>query len=122
MTFMDAGRVVRQLIAELARESGDAQIQDLLPYIRSLLRHFDRAAANSSDGTKRATTEVNQTLTRRESGILQLIAHGLSNKRIAQRLDIAPETVKTHAKNIFLKLAAQTRAQAVSRAEALGII
>jgi LuxR family maltose regulon positive regulatory protein len=121
MTFMDAGRIVRQLIAELARETADAQIQDLLPYIRSLLRHFDRAAA-TSDGAKRATTEVNQTLTRRESGILQLIAHGLSNKRIAQRLDIAPETVKTHAKNIFLKLAAQTRAQAVSRAEALGII
>jgi LuxR family maltose regulon positive regulatory protein len=121
MTFMDAGRVVRQLIAELAREPADAQIQDLLPFIRSLLRHFDRAAT-ASDGTKRATTEVNQTLTRRESGILQLIARGLSNKRIAQRLDITPETVKTHAKNIFLKLAAQTRAQAVSRAEALGII
>ncbi len=121
MTFLDAGRVVRQLIAELARETADAQIRDLLPYIRSLLRHFDRAAA-TSDGARRATTEVNQSLTRRESGILQLIARGLSNKRIAQRLDIAPETVKTHAKNIFLKLAAQTRAQAVSRAEALGII
>jgi LuxR family maltose regulon positive regulatory protein len=51
-----------------------------------------------------------------------LIADGLSNKRIAQRLDITPETVKSHAKNIFSKLAAQTRAQAVSRAEALGMI
>jgi LuxR family transcriptional regulator, maltose regulon positive regulatory protein len=51
-----------------------------------------------------------------------LIAGGLSNKRIAQRLDITPETVKSHAKNIFYKLAAQTRAQAVARAEALGII
>lgn len=121
MTFLDAGPVVRQLIAELAREPADAQVQDLLPYIRSLLRHFDRAASRS-DGTKRTTTEINQSLTRRESGILQLIARGLSNKRIAQRLDITPETVKTHAKNIFLKLAAQTRAQAVSRAEALGII
>jgi len=121
MTFLDAGRVVRQLIAELAGEPPDAQIQDLLPYVRSLLRHFDRAAA-TSDGPRRATTEVRQSLTRRESGILQLIARGLSNKRIALRLDITPETVKTHAKSIFLKLAAQTRAQAVSRAEALGII
>ena len=61
-------------------------------------------------------------LTKRESGVLQLIADGLSNKRIAQRLDITPETVKSHAKSIFFKLAAQTRAQAVARADALGII
>jgi LuxR family maltose regulon positive regulatory protein len=120
MTFTDAGRVVRQLIAELAREPAPAQVQDLLPYIRNLLRHFDRSILAS--GTRRATTEINQGLTKRESGILQLIARGLSNKRIAQRLDITPETVKTHAKNIFFKLAAQTRAQAVAHAEALGVI
>jgi ATP/maltotriose-dependent transcriptional regulator MalT len=122
MTFIDAGQVVRDLIAELCREgrAADARIADLLPYIRSLLRHFDRTTATGS--SKRPSTEVKQSLTRRESGILELIAGGLSNKRIAQRLDITPETVKSHAKNIFYKLAAQTRAQAVARAEALGII
>ncbi len=98
----------------------DAEIADLLPYSRNLLLHSDHtAAANSS---RRFASEVSQPLTKRESGILQLIANGLSNKRIAQRLDIAPETVKSHAKNIFCKLAAQTRAQAVARAEALGVI
>jgi len=85
-----------------------------------LLRYFDRTG--TPNGSRRPTNEVNQSLTRRESGILLLIANGLSNKRIAQRLDITPETVKSHAKNIFFKLAAQTRAQAVARAEALGII
>jgi LuxR family maltose regulon positive regulatory protein len=99
---------------------GDLEILDLLPYSRNLLRHFDRTA--TPNGSRRLTNEVNQPLTKRESGVLQLIADGLSNKRIAQRLDIAPETVKSHAKNIFFKLAAQTRAQAVSRAEALGMI
>jgi DNA-binding CsgD family transcriptional regulator len=53
---------------------------------------------------------------------LRLIAGGLSNKRIAQRLDITPETVKSHTKSIFAKLAAQTRAQAVAHGEALGLI
>jgi LuxR family maltose regulon positive regulatory protein len=122
MSFIDAGQFVRELIATLCREPpvGDLEILDLLPYSRNLLRHFDRTAA--PNGSKRLTNEVNQPLTRRESGVLQLIADGLSNKRIAQRLDITPETVKSHAKNIFFKLAAQTRAQAVSRAEALGMI
>ena len=122
MSFIDAGQFVRELIATLCREppAGDLEILDLLPYSRNLLRHFDRTAA--PNGSRRHTNEVNQPLTRRESGILQLIAHGLSNKRIAQRLDITPETVKSHAKNIFFKLAAQTRAQAVSRAESLGMI
>jgi ATP/maltotriose-dependent transcriptional regulator MalT len=122
MTFIDAGDLVRELIAGLCREpaDGDARILDLLPYIRNLLRQFDRIA--TPKGSKRLATEVNQPLTKRESGVLVLIANGLSNKRIAQRLDITPETVKSHAKNIFFKLAAQTRAQAVARAEALGLI
>jgi len=122
MSFIDAGQFVRELITTLCREPpvGDLEILDLLPYSRNLLRHFDRTA--TPNGSKRLTNEVNQPLTKRESGILQLIAHGLSNKRIAQRLDITPETVKSHAKNIFFKLDAQTRAQAVSRAEALGMI
>jgi ATP/maltotriose-dependent transcriptional regulator MalT len=92
--------------------SEDARILDLLPYTRSLLRYCDRTPVS----------EASQPLTQRESGVLQLIANGLSNKRIAQRLEITPETVKSHAKNIFFKLAAQTRAQAVARAEALRII
>jgi LuxR family maltose regulon positive regulatory protein len=122
MSFIDAGQPVRDLIAGLCREpvATDAQLVDLLPYTRNLLRHFDWTAA--PNGSKRLSGEVNQPLTKRESGVLQLIADGLSNKRIAQRLDITPETVKSHAKNIFFKLAAQTRAQAVARAEALGIM
>ena len=51
-----------------------------------------------------------------------MIADGMSNKRIAQSLGIAPETVKSHAKNIFIKLASRTRAQAVARAQAIGIL
>jgi LuxR family maltose regulon positive regulatory protein len=50
------------------------------------------------------------------------MAKGMSNKQIAHRLDIAPETVKSHAKSIFVKLVAQTRAQAVAHAETLSLI
>ena len=61
-------------------------------------------------------------LSARERTIVLLMGHGLSNKRIARQLSIAPETVKSHAKSIFWKLTAQTRAQAVFRASALGLL
>jgi ATP/maltotriose-dependent transcriptional regulator MalT len=61
-------------------------------------------------------------LSARERTIVLLMGHGLSNKRIARQLSIAPETVKSHAKRIFGKLTVQTRAQAVYRASALGLI
>ena len=61
-------------------------------------------------------------LSTRERTIVLLMGHGLTNKMIARQLSIAPETVKSHAKRIFWKLAVQTRAQAVYRASALGFI
>jgi ATP/maltotriose-dependent transcriptional regulator MalT len=61
-------------------------------------------------------------LSARERTIVLLMGHGLSNKRIARQLSIAPETVKSHAKRVFWKLTVQTRAQAVYRASALGLI
>jgi ATP/maltotriose-dependent transcriptional regulator MalT len=61
-------------------------------------------------------------LSARERMIVRLMGDGLSNKRIARQLSIAPETVKSHAKSIFLKLTVQTRAHAVYRATTLGLI
>jgi LuxR family maltose regulon positive regulatory protein len=46
----------------------------------------------------------------------------MSNKIIARELHIAPETVKSHAKRIFIKLSTKTRAEAVARANELGLI
>ena len=61
-------------------------------------------------------------LSARESVIVRMMGDGLSNKSIARQLSIAPETVKSHAKNIFWKLTARSRAEAVYRAVALGLI
>jgi LuxR family transcriptional regulator, maltose regulon positive regulatory protein len=60
-------------------------------------------------------------LSPRETDILTLIAEGLSNKEIARSLDIGPETVKSHLKSVFTKLGVERRAQAVSRAQTLGL-
>jgi DNA-binding NarL/FixJ family response regulator len=63
-----------------------------------------------------------ETLTPRELEVLQLLAEGLPNKAIAQRLEISEHTVKFHVNAIMSKLAAQSRTEAVVRATQLGLI
>jgi DNA-binding NarL/FixJ family response regulator len=53
-------------------------------------------------------------LTEREREVLRLLAAGLSNREIGERLFLSPETVKTHLGNIYRKLGVETRTQAVA--------
>jgi len=52
------------------------------------------------------------TLTVKERQVIQLVAEGKSNKQIARDLNVTPETIKSHMKNIFAKLKVDNRAQA----------
>jgi DNA-binding CsgD family transcriptional regulator len=61
-------------------------------------------------------------LTPRETEILGLIAQGLSNREIAERLFVSQNTVKTHSARVFMKLGAKRRTQAVHIAKAAGLI
>jgi DNA-binding CsgD family transcriptional regulator len=61
-------------------------------------------------------------LTARERDVLAMISQGGSNKRIARTLEISPETVKSHVKRIFLKLAVSNRTEAVIRALSLELL
>ena len=62
------------------------------------------------------------TLSDRESEILGLMAQGLRNKEIGEKLFISPGTVKRHAHNIYGKLAVRSRQEAVAKAKGLGIL
>lgn len=74
-------------------------------------------------GTKTASKhEPFEKLTEREVGLLRLVADGLSNRAIAQELSISENTVKYHMKNIFQKLNAQNRTEAVTLAMQSGIL
>ena len=61
-------------------------------------------------------------LTPKETQILKLLSAGRPNKLIARTLAISEETVKWHMKNLFLKLSAARRSQAVVRARLLGLL
>ncbi len=61
-------------------------------------------------------------ITRRELEILGLIAGGLSNREIAEKLFVSENTVKTHSSRLFDKLSARRRTQAVQVGKELGLI
>jgi LuxR family maltose regulon positive regulatory protein len=101
-----------------ARGSGVSA--ELLSYAERLLagwqeRYQPEVAAD-------ALSEPVEALSLRERNILERIGQGQSNKDIARELAIAPETVKSHIKNIFIKLGVEKRAHAISRAQRLGLV
>jgi two-component system, NarL family, response regulator LiaR len=61
-------------------------------------------------------------ISKREYDVLELMAGGLSNQEIADKLFVSLNTVKTHLSNLFLKLQVKRRTQAVQKAKALGLI
>jgi NarL family two-component system response regulator LiaR len=61
-------------------------------------------------------------ISKREYEVLELIAQGLSNQEIAEKLFVSLNTVKTHSSNLFMKLDARRRTQAIHRAKELGLL
>jgi len=69
-----------------------------------------------------ANISLSEPISEREQGVLELIAQGLSNQEIADRLHISLHTVKTHARRINAKLSVKSRTQAIVRARELGLL
>ncbi len=61
-------------------------------------------------------------LTGREREVLDLIAEGSTNREIAERLFLSPHTVKEHTSALYRKLSARNRAEAVQRAQRIGLL
>ena len=91
--------------------------RELPPFVGSLFSQWD--AGYAGDRSAQSNSRV---LTPRERDVLAMISQGFSNKRTARALEISPETVKTHVKRIFLKLAVNTRTEAVCRAGSLALL
>jgi DNA-binding NarL/FixJ family response regulator len=86
-----------------------------------LIDRVDLDAILSGDDAGGTSAELPvEQLTRREMEVLQLLARGMTNPRIAHALEISEHTVKFHVTAIMGKLGASTRAEAVARASRLG--
>jgi NarL family two-component system response regulator LiaR len=61
-------------------------------------------------------------ISKRELEVLELIAQGMSNREIADKLFVSPHTVKSHSSNLFIKLNARRRTEAIKKAKEMKLI
>jgi DNA-binding NarL/FixJ family response regulator len=85
---------------------------------RTLFHREPRAAAFTPN--ERAQTSLG--ITEREREVLKLLAEGRSNKEIARRLELSPNTVKTHVAHLLEKLRVGRRMEAIVLARELGLV
>ncbi len=98
------------------------QNHKLLGYVDKLLAAFAQPAAMPESKIQNPKSKMLESLSQRECEILKLIAQGLSNREIGERLFLALDTIKGHNRKIFDKLQVQSRTEAVARAHELGLI
>ena len=84
------------------------------------IRLFAAPAAPPAEGNPQAQSTLG--ISERELEVLRELAAGYSNKEIALRLNVSPNTVKTHVARLFEKLGAKRRTDAIARARELGIL
>lgn len=115
--FVDEGKPMAQLFSEAAARG-------IRPnYVGKLLAAFDAEKTQAqAQPYLTPALPVIEPLSQRELEILQLIAQGLSNQEISERLFLALSTVKGHNRNIFDKLQVKSRTEAVARARELGML
>lgn len=98
------------------------QVPMLLARIEALMRRVSMSTSIPQFDLPFETDAEIQTLTAREKEIVSLVAKGLSNKEISEKLYVSELTVKTHLKNIFKKLNVSSRTQAILVAINKGLI
>jgi LuxR family maltose regulon positive regulatory protein len=118
--FVDEGTPMARLLSEAAAHG-------IMPdYTGRLLAAFEAEEQKGEDGSYLPPAPPAQPraepLSRRELEVLRLIAQGLSNREIGERLFLAVDTVKGHNRRIFGKLMVQRRTEAVAKARSLGIL
>jgi LuxR family maltose regulon positive regulatory protein len=114
-TYVDGGEPMRNMLNHVLKKS-HLELR-LSVYVEKLLSAFE--PAYSKPGRVGSLLE---SLSERELEVLRNMAEGLSNREIARRIFLSPNTLKAHAQNIFMKLDVHNRLQAVSKAKELGLI
>lgn len=114
----------------LTKDAGAEQIQTALRQLAdghaaidpSVQHHVvDALASTRSSSAARGSPELPDGLTTREAEVLSLIAQGMSNREIAERLVVNETTVKSHINHLFAKTGVRDRAQAVTYAYTHGL-
>ncbi len=111
-TFVDKGEPMKFLLERMKAEGGE-----LKDYVQTLLSAFREEKAEGS-----RNQPLVDAMSERELEILRLMAEGLSNRDIAERLVITVGTAKSHVHHILEKLGTESRMQAAAKARELGLV
>jgi LuxR family maltose regulon positive regulatory protein len=111
-SFVDAGKGIIVILQEAVRRGVEPE------YVSGLLAAMGITARV---GTHRMDALV-EPLSEREIEVLRLVAAGLSNREIAEKLVISPGTAKTHIHNLCGKMGASNRTEAAMKARELGLV
>ena len=114
-TFVDAGPPLAKLLARMKAEGRRQKA-----YVSQLLVAFGMGKVIQPSAA--SVQPLVEPLSERELEVLQLVAEGLSNREIAERLFVALSTVKGHNRVIYGKLNVSRRTEAVARARELGLL
>jgi LuxR family maltose regulon positive regulatory protein len=118
--FVDEGTPMAQLLSEAAGHAGQGMMPD---FIGKLLAIFEAEKRKNEEKSHLPPAQpLIDPLSQRELEVLKLIAQGLSNREISERLFLALITVKGHNQKIFGKLQVRRRTEAVARARELGLL
>jgi DNA-binding NarL/FixJ family response regulator len=130
-TYTDDRSVIDALRAGargyLTKDASAGEIRDALERVMSGQAAIDPAvqhhlvSANATSPSTAAAQHLPAGLTQREAEVLTLIAQGLSNTEIADRLTVSETTVKSHINHLFAKTGVRDRAQAVTYAYQHGL-
>lgn len=123
--FLDEGGPMAALLVRLWEkyQQNKHALPPTLTYLTKLLDAFGLTAiVPTQDNTPFSTQPLVEPLTERELEILQLMTDGLSNRKIAEKLVVSENTVKTHARNIFGKLSVRSRVQAIAKGKELELL
>jgi LuxR family maltose regulon positive regulatory protein len=114
--FVDEGALMAQILLEAAARGIKPD------YVARLLAAFEGEPKEERQAASvPAPSSLIEPLSPRELEILKLIAQGLSNREIGERLFLALDTIKGHNRKIFDKLQVQSRTEAIARAHELGL-
>ncbi|HSH00925.1 MAG TPA: LuxR C-terminal-related transcriptional regulator [Anaerolineae bacterium] len=112
--FIDEGIPIKTLLGKISPQKRHQK-----NYVNRLLAIFNGTKIKSSI---LSTQPLIDPLSERELEVLELVAQGLSNREISERLYLALSTVKGHNRNIYSKLQVKRRTEAIARARELGLL
>ncbi len=113
LAVVDMDRGQQQTLQRWVKALPEDESQALAPEISSLITQASESTNDSETLTGEEPPPLVEPLTQREQEVMECVADGLTNKQIADKLSISPNTLKVHIRNLYGKMGVENRTQAL---------